>query len=77
MPPDPPSKCVLRTYLYCVEAMEFAETGSKIFLGGACPHTPLVSVCFARTLCNPYVANGISTFYLLPTGLERHKYWGG
>jgi len=58
-----------------------AESGSETtsealkiqnFPGGACPHTPLVGACFARTFyidTSTSATNGLSTSYLLPTPL--------
>ena len=65
-------------------AMGSAETGSETTSEelkiqncsrGAYPKTPQVSACFARTLYTfifQDVANGLSTFYLLPTGLYNY-----
>jgi len=62
-----------------------AESGSETtsealkiqnFPGGACPQTPLVGACIARTFyidTSMSATNGLSTSYLLPTPL-RHRF---
>ena len=43
------------------------------FSGGACPQTTLESACFARSNRISVCSSGLSTFYLLPTGLVRDE----
>ena len=59
--------------------LETTAEAQKIqnFPGGACPQTPLVGVCFARTLyidTSISATNGLSTSYLLPTPLQYNEW---